>query len=348
MAKVCVKCRVMHLTSRKLADLDHEYEGFQRWMILGEDTDILSQHKRAKGYNYKLDQIKYKEYPLIIPKKQIRYRRNANKLAQDWVKISVRKRKGIGIWLPLRPHKKLPSFDYNCDSLLIKNRKGYYELRLIFDVPVALKQPKEVIAIDFGERNIATVLSSASDRMFLGREIRGLRAHYSELRRKLGRKKLLKKIRSIGNKERRIISGMLHQIANTIIRLAEQRNAIIVMGNLRRFKRQWSKKLNRMLSSMPFYKLKSMIEYKADQRGIQHFEVSEYRSSITCHHCGHVDRKSRASQGLFRCTECGLECNADLNACHNHLKKADEQDLSSRAMAYALEPASGHAEQAST
>lgn len=92
----CIKCRILGLTKKKLQDLDHEYNGFQWWMIFGVDKEILSQHKRAKGYNYKIDKIKYKDYPMIIPKKQVAYRYNNNSLAKDWVKISVRKRKGVG------------------------------------------------------------------------------------------------------------------------------------------------------------------------------------------------------------------------------------------------------------
>ena len=43
-------------------------------MQFGIDKDILSQHKRAKGYNYEKEKIKYKDYPLIIPHNQIIYR----------------------------------------------------------------------------------------------------------------------------------------------------------------------------------------------------------------------------------------------------------------------------------
>ena len=99
----CIKAGVVHLTNSKLKDLDHEYHGFQWWMQFGIDKDILSQHKRAKGYTYKKEQIKYKNYPLIIPYKQVWMRIHKYKLTKYWMKISVRKRKGVGVWLPLRP-----------------------------------------------------------------------------------------------------------------------------------------------------------------------------------------------------------------------------------------------------
>ncbi len=40
-------------------------------------------------------------------------------------------------------------------------------------------------------------------------------------------------------------------------------------------------------------------------------------TSQRCSACGHVDRKSRESQAVFRCTACGYTCNADVNAARN-------------------------------
>ena len=71
LATKVIKAGVLNLTNSKQQDLDHEYNGFQWWMIFGIDKDILSQHKRAK---FKYKKINYKSYPLIIPKNQIWFR----------------------------------------------------------------------------------------------------------------------------------------------------------------------------------------------------------------------------------------------------------------------------------
>src|SRR3989344_3471419 len=112
----CIKCGVVGLTCRKRADLDHEFEGFQWWMQFGINKGILSQHMRAKGYYYKKGKIQYKDYPLVIPGKQVWFRRRETKLTPYWMKISLRKRKGIGMWLPIKPHKQLPNVKYLKDS----------------------------------------------------------------------------------------------------------------------------------------------------------------------------------------------------------------------------------------
>src|ERR1019366_2196090 len=48
--------------------------------------------------------------------------------------------------------------------------------------------------------------------------------------------------------------------------------------------------------------------------------VEKVRPALTsqrCSACGQVDRDSRESQAVFRCTACGVACNADVNAVIN-------------------------------
>ena len=48
--------------------------------------------------------------------------------------------------------------------------------------------------------------------------------------------------------------------------------------------------------------------------------VEKVRPALTsqrCSACGQVDRDSRESQAVFRCTACGFACNADVNAARN-------------------------------
>jgi len=332
MAIHCIKCGVVGLTSSKLADLDHEFNGFQWWMQFGLDKDILSQHKRAKGFTYK--KIKYKTYPLVVPSKQVRYRYRHTKLTNHWIKIGVRKRKGVGIWLPIKPHKPLPHFKFLKDSLLLKNNKGNYELRLIFDLPEPRVRTKNILAIDLGERNIATVCDSLGNVAFFGKDIRGLRRHFAWLRRKLGRKKLLKMIKRLGSKEKRIIQQKLHEISNAIVKWAKETKSIIVVGNLKGIRKAAKGKvMRRLVSAIPFHKLTQMITYKAKQKGLQVMKIKEYNTSKICHKCKRIGE--RKNQGLFSCKHCGMQYNADLNAARNILNRARKQDFLVRVMAYA-------------
>jgi putative transposase len=46
-------------------------------------------------------------------------------------------------------------------------------------------------------------------------------------------------------------------------------------------------------------------------------KIKPHYTSERCSACGQVDRDSRESQAVFRCTACGFACNADVNAARN-------------------------------
>ena len=78
-----------------------------------------------------------------------------------------------------------------------------------------------------------------------------------------------------------------------------------------------SKNLNKRFHSLPFWKLWTIIKYKALLRGIEvrYLTKKETRNtSKTCHRCGHV---AQVKGREFRCPKCGLTYNRDLNACIN-------------------------------
>ena len=46
-------------------------------------------------------------------------------------------------------------------------------------------------------------------------------------------------------------------------------------------------------------------------------KIKPHYTSQRCSACGQVDRGSRESQAVFRCTACGFACHADVNAAKN-------------------------------
>ena len=81
------------------------------------------------------------------------------------------------------------------------------------------------------------------------------------------------------------------------------------------------RKVNRKINSMPFYRLKEYIKYKALERGLLVIEVPEFNTSKQCSKCGSMNTK-RSSQGVFICKDCGYQINADVNGAKNILKRA--------------------------
>ncbi len=151
------------------------------------------------------------------------------------------------------------------------------------------------------------------------KDIRGMRRHYAWLRKMLGRKKLLKKIKAIGQKEKRKVTNRLHEISNTIILWAEKTKAIIVLGDLKGIRKSAKGRvMRRLLSAVPFYKLTHMLSYKAEQHGLQVFRIDESYTSKQCHKCNCLG--TRDKQASFSCANCGLV--SDSSSMIEHIYRA--------------------------
>jgi len=89
--------------------------------------------------------------------------------------------------------------------------------------------------------------------------------------------------------------------------------------------------LNRGISKSGWGTLTGRLEDKAPGRVEK---VPSAYTSQRCSACGHVARKSRESQALFRCVACEFACNADVNAARNiaagHAVKARGGDATRR------------------
>ena len=118
-----------------------------------------------------------------------------------------------------------------------------------------------------------------------------------------------------------MVNAILHRVSKRIVNLALASNSYIVLGDLTGLRRRVNgkgKRLNRIVSNMPYYRLTKMIEYKAMLKGIPVITTSEAYTSRTCHICRCEGK--RRTQGLFVCPHCG-EYNADLNGAINIAKK---------------------------
>ncbi len=146
-------------------------------------------------------------------------------------------------------------------------------------------EPQTVIGIDIGEVNLATAIALTDKprkgKFWRGSEIKQTRGLYNHIRRRLGEKKLFKKIKEIGSKEKRIVNQQLHIVANQIIAYAKQfSKPVIAMEDLNGLRRHmnFSKRMNRLMHSMHYRKLQLYIEYKAN---IEKIEVRYIRARGT-------------------------------------------------------------------
>ncbi len=83
--------------------------------------------------------------------------------------------------------------------------------------------------------------------------------------------------------------------------------------------------LNRSIHDAGWPTLRSLLSYKAESAGRTVVVVDPRFTSSTCYQCGHVDKKNRVTQAVFRCCSCGHEDHADSNAALNILRAGRAQ-----------------------
>jgi len=85
--------------------------------------------------------------------------------------------------------------------------------------------------------------------------------------------------------------------------------------------KNWGKHGNLDLHSWAFDRFTSMLEYKAEKKGITVEQVSERNTSKSCSCCGRKRKANRVERGLYVCDECETVANADVNAAENIRQK---------------------------
>lgn len=334
-----IKAKVYKPTNTKLSLLAKEYSNFQRELkglpsLLYSATKQQAQRlKKRLGKRLKNN----REYPLILRNDCYRVEVQDTKLVKAWIKIPIHGVWG-GIWFPIQlPQHQMPLLDLDLREGKVLKQGDDWFIHIVVqkEVEVESPNPNRVLAIDLGERVVATSVAIVDDQVrhvdFHGRRVRGTRRHYAWLRKRLGERKLLKEIKRIGHKERRKVSDILHKVSYEVVELADQFSLTIVLGDLEGIRdRARGRRMNRIVANMPYYKLTRMITYKANWRGIPVIKLGEAYTSKSCHRCG--ERGTRPHQGLFKCQNCGLEYNADLNGAINIAERFREQALPDRGL----------------
>jgi len=344
-----IKCKVVCLTNVKRELLTQEYENLQRFLYGDISVKLYSANKQQAERFYK--RVKPdKEYPLSIRKDLIKVGKRDTKIAKYWARIPVAGRRG-GVWVAIKPHQDIPDDVEICESKLFRRGSDFY-LHLTIQKEIdfvkvetsdyvlyappsfTVSERTVVMAIDIGEANpIASVElwgfgMQRKNVRFLGREVRTIRAHYNWVKKSVGRNKIkhaLKWIKErIEHKESRKVADVLHKATRSIVdRAIELKQLgfepIIVFGNLKGVRKLKGKvrcrKNNRKVHTMPSFKIKHMLLYKALWAEIPVATVNEAWTSKQCWRCGSTNTVVR--KRMFKCRDCGLEYNRDLNGSVN-------------------------------
>jgi len=169
-------------------------------------------------------------------------------------------------------------------------------------------------------------------------DIRKIRTNYRRIRKSIQEKvknrylcnKLLAKY---GFREKKRVEDRLKKVTTLLAEIAKEHNADLVRESLKDIKlnaKKRSKQLNYRLSTFPYRRFITYIDYKFYERGLKVIEVNARKSSITCPVCGYIDKRNRIDKEVFRCRRCNFTFNAQYVACLNLFSRSDDGKVAIR------------------
>jgi putative transposase len=188
--------------------------------------------------------------------------------------------------------------------------------------------PESALSLDTNERSLDGVFVEGDVAKAIKAEfpdIAMIQQRHHDRRKRLQKKKAHDRrtsrnlCRREGAREHRRIDYRLHQVANSVLKFAEEKKSAIILENLKGFKSKRSKELNRRMSVWPRRKLHQIIEYKAQWKGIPVVKVDPRNSSRTCPICGRIQYSRMGA--VFVC-QCGWRLDRHINASINLLQTA--------------------------
>ncbi|MEH1861311.1 MAG: transposase [Nostoc sp.] len=252
-----------------------------------------------------------------------------------------------------REHIKIDAGNYQRGKLkgrkptsaqLCKHRDGnyYIHIQIKDEPPTPIKSTplastggtpatqwlSNVIGVDFGRRDIAVI--SNGDK-WDGKQINYVRDKFSRVRAsfqkkatkgtRFSRRRARQILKRLSGKERRFQQWLNHNISKSIIQDALKNNTVVAIEDLAGIRERTNQKPRnkterRRSNSWSFYQLRSFLEYKGIQFGIEVITVPPAWTSQTCHQCLHIGLRSDKRFKCFNET-CSWSGDADLNGAKN-------------------------------
>ena len=221
---------------------------------------------------------------------------------------------------------KLEKVEYDCR--ITKDNNNYY-LLIPFKKPIINNNDNQTIcSLDPGFRTFQTLYSNNEVKSYIYKKekINKLLIKINTLkslrdRKEIKRSRTNKKILKNENKIRNIINDSHHKISNDIIN-----NYDHIL--LPRFENQniqrnsKNKKLNKDINIYSHYTFKEMLKYKMQlYKNKKMYHPTEEYTSKTCTNCGDINALLGSSE-TFKCDNCNLKINRDINGARNIYIKA--------------------------
>lgn len=225
------------------------------------------------------------------------------------------------------------------ESKLIWNKKKskwFLYLTYKFTPAAVALDPEKIMGVDLGIACVAYMgFRFCEDRHVIpGHEVehfrRRVEARKVELQRQgkfcgegrigHGRATRTKPVDQIGHAIARFRDTANHKYSRFIVDMAVKHGCgVIQMEDLHIHSE------DKLLKDWTYFDLRTKLEYKAKEKGIEVRFINPRYTSQRCSCCGYIDKENRKTQKEFICRECGFAANADYNAALNLATAGIEQ-----------------------
>jgi IS605 OrfB family transposase len=168
---------------------------------------------------------------------------------------------------------------------------------------------------------ILTPKGKTLKQLYLGKNLYKKKARILKRKSKLqsyadrGDPKARERLRKLNNKVSNMTKNAVGELSKEIHNIAEKYESKIVMERLTRFPTNKGKKANRKISLIPFMLLRQRVIVRSVDTENPLGYVHPYHTSKWCPSCGSVNpAHNKNNYAIYRCTNCGFECNSDRKA----------------------------------
>ena len=212
---------------------------------------------------------------------------------------------------------RIPKGKFMSATISRDNCGDYFASILVDEIIIHKNKTNKSVGIDVGLKQLITT----SDGLQINR-LRDNQVKLKHIQKLLSRKKknsnrfkkLKRRLAKIYRKETRRRNWLLHNISTYLTNnydtiITEDLNISGMMKN---------HKLAGSIADASWCELIKQIDYKCNFYGKELIKVDRwFPSSKTCSRCGHIKNDLKLQDRIFRCDNCGIEIDRDLNASNN-------------------------------
>jgi putative transposase len=228
--------------------------------------------------------------------------------------------------LRLKERGYLPTSGVKVLSATVSEQAGHWYVSVqVEQEQVVPANTGPVVGVDLGVKSLATLSDGTviANPRHLKRRLKKIKRFHRAVSRKQkgskNRKKAARKLATLYRKVANQRKNTLHQVTTTLAKTKR----VIVIEDLHVSGMLNNHHLAQSIADVGFYEFKRQLLYKASWYGSHVVLASRWEpSSKTCSCCGWVDEDLTLADRVFRCEQCGLVIDRDLNAAINLTKLA--------------------------